>query len=61
VNRVLHRPQGRQVQVLLDAAQALFEFANDHAAADNGRMLVDNRPAQSDDFFAEFFAHDDQV
>ena len=45
-----------QVEMLLDAAHAGFEFADEDAVADDRGMVFDHRAAESDDLFAELLA-----
>jgi hypothetical protein len=39
--------------MLLDPADTRLELADDHAMADDGRMVVDHRAAKSDNLLAE--------
>jgi hypothetical protein len=40
--------------MLLDAAHARLELADQHAVAEHGGVIFDHRPAQPDDLFARF-------
>ena len=47
------RDHRRQVEMLLDAAQARVEIADQHPVADHGRVVVDDRSSQADDLLAK--------
>ena len=51
----------RQVEMLLDAAQARVEIADQHAVADDGCVVVDDRAAQADDLLGQLLAVDKEV
>ncbi len=42
----------RQVEMLLHPANARFEFADEHAMADDDRVIFDDGAAKPDDLFA---------
>ena len=47
--------------MLLDPADTRLELADDHAMADDGRMVVDHRPAKSDNLLAELLAGGQEI
>ena len=47
---------GRQIQMLLDAAQSGLKVADDDAVSDHSGMVLDHRAAQADDLLGKLLA-----
>ncbi len=47
--------------MLLHSAHARLQFANENAVADRRRVLLYDRPAQSDDLLAQLLPYEDHI